>query len=173
MPKLKPLQPAEFEGMAATLSYFLRRLGLTIAEFERAQYSKRGNGATHRTPTANGAASGSKTKRSRRRRHSPIDQAAVIAAVRAAGKSGAAAGDIAQRLRIDVGRLRPVLWQIRDDGQLKMSGKLSLARYHVARSATSKNAPAMRPAATKAKSSTRGRAKSETVRKARSGRSSS
>jgi hypothetical protein len=157
MPKLKPLQPAEFEGMAATLSYFLRRLGLTIAEFERAQYAKRGNGATHRTPTANGAASGSKTRRSRRR-HSPIDQAAVIAAVRAAGKSGAAAGDIAQKLRIDVGRLRPVLWQIRDDGQLKMSGKLSLARYHVAGSATSKNARA-KPAATKAKSSTKRRAK--------------
>ena len=153
--------------MAATLSYFLRRLGLTIAEFERAQYAKRGNGATHQTPTANGAANGRKKRGSLRRRHSPIDKAAVIAAVRAAGKSGAAAGDIAQKLRIDVGRLRPVLWQIRDSGQLKMSGKLSLARYHVAGWATSKNARAKQPATT-AKSLTRRRAKS----KARSGRSS-
>lgn len=127
MGKLKPLNPAEFGVMADTLSHFLRRLGLTFAEHERAQRSQRANGASK--PTVNGAASGK--KRPTRRRHPPIDPGAIIGVVRVAGAKGAVAGQIASKLRVDVGRLRPVLWQIRDEGRLRMTGQRGNARYYL------------------------------------------
>lgn len=116
MPTLKPLRPSDFERVTKFLGRFMLRLGATVAAIERESRRQVVNGATANR---------------RRRRHSPIDRAAVLKIVRSAGKKGFAAGRIAERLRVDVSRIRPVLWQMRDAGQLRMTGKLALARYHL------------------------------------------
>lgn len=146
MPKLKPLKSADFERMTKLVGQFVSRLGATVAEFER---------ASRRAQTVNGAANGSR----RRRRHPPIDRAAVLRVVGIIGKKGVAAGKVADRLHVDVGRVRPVLWQLRDAGQLRMTGKLSLARYHLADSSASKAAQGSRSPASKNASSKRLHAK--------------
>jgi hypothetical protein len=144
MPKIKPVTRSDFEQVTKLLGHFLLRLGATVVQLER---------ASRQAQRVNAAANGAKG--SRRRRHSPIDRAAVIKAMGKAGKKGLAAGQIAERMRVEVSRLRPVLWQLRDDGQLHMTGKLALARYQLASS--SPNRPAKGGSAKRAQTKARAR----------------
>lgn len=155
----EPLTLAEVNEFATTLGVFFSRLRATVAEAERGRevqarmarvsilLSPDGRMAAE-SSQPNGAANGSGKMHSIRR-PLPIDRAAIVGVVRRAGKAGVTAGEIADKLHLEVRRLRPVLWQIRDAGELRATGKLSTTRYHLPVSALPKNRKSGAPASEK------------------------
>lgn len=85
-----------------------------------------GNGGGGRRAQAGAAP---KQARRRRRRHEPIDTGKVIAALKKAGGDGQTSGQLATALKIPTERLRFELYKLRDAGQIRMTGKMSQARY--------------------------------------------
>lgn len=145
-----PLTLADVNAFATELGVFFSRLRATVAESERgreveARLARVGlflspDGAvTADSSKPNGAANGSAMRHSVRR-PLPIDRAAIISVVGSAGKAGVTAGEIADKLHLEVRRLRPVLWQIRDAGEVRATGKLSTTRYVAPISRTPKTA---------------------------------
>jgi hypothetical protein len=130
--RTKPLSTSEIARFAATFGEFLERLQATVAEAERLETIKTGLANLLRSPglatvKVNG---GSKAAGGgRRRKYAPIEPDKVLAAVKSAGANGATSGELASDLKVPVDRLRFVLYKLRDDGALRMQGKLSKARY--------------------------------------------
>lgn len=141
----QPLTLAEINQCATMLGAFFSRLRATVAQAERAHDIEARLERAAQMLAPNGAANGTNPSV---RRPVPISPAAIIRAVRDAGESGATASEIADALKVDVKRLRPVLWQTRDEGKVRASGKLTTTRYHLPAPRPPK-APATRTTASK------------------------